>query len=112
MEACDNPFVGILKMMNKKADERQPTYFSFGIVTSGEDSGNLTVKVGEMQYLKSAGDLMRFVSCAGCGLCSSCMSCEHTSFSGSCKMKINSGDKVLCVSMDNGQSIIVISKLE
>ncbi len=105
MEACDNPFVGILKMMNKKADERQPTYFSFGIVTSGEDSGNLTVKVGEMQYSKSAGDLMRFVSCAGCGLCSSCMSCEHTSFSGS-------GDKVLCVSMDNGQSIIVISKLE
>ena len=83
-----NAYTGFIDMMSKKATEKMPTYFRTGTVKNGEDSGNLSVSIGGIEYTKSTGEVMKFVSCAGCGLCASCRACQYNTFSGECKMKI------------------------
>ena len=107
-----NAYTGFIDMMSKKATEKMPTYFRTGTVKNGEDSGNLSVSIGGIEYTKRAGEVMKFVSCAGCGLCASCRACQYNTFSGECKMKIKSGDKVLCLTTDNDQSMIILCKIE
>ena len=107
-----NAYTGILDVIGRKAEEKKPVYFRTGTVKNGEDSGNLSVSIGGIEYTKSAGEVMKFVSCAGCGLCDSCRACQYNTFSGECKMKIKTGDKVLCLTTDKDQSMIILCKIE
>ena len=107
-----NAYTGIRDVIGRKAEEKKPVYFRIGTIKNGEDSGNISVSIGGIEYSKSAGDVMKAASCAGCGLCAACKACIYNTFSGECKMKINSGDKVLCLTPDDDQTMIILCKIE
>ncbi len=84
-----NPFNDILMIMDRKTNEKMPTYFYLGTVTSGDDKGYVVINAGGLEYKEGENELMR-----------------------AARMRIESGDKVLLISLDGGQKMIILCVVE
>ena len=84
-----NPYNDILNLMSRKTDERLPTYFYFGTVTAGDEKEKQIINVGGIEYKSNENELMRANG-----------------------IRIETGEKVLLISLDNGQSMIILCRVE
>lgn len=60
-----NAYTGILAVIGRKAEEKKPVYFRIGTIKNGEDSGNISVSIGGIEYSKTAGDVMKAAAVRG-----------------------------------------------
>lgn len=85
----ENPYVGLLGLMQQKGKEVQSTYFRLGTVLQGDDKDIQIIDVGGIPYRSREKELKKPQG-----------------------LSLVEGDELLMVTLDNDQSMIIICKLE
>ena len=89
MDENINPYTGILEVINKKNKTNQPKYFFIGTVKAGDDEVIQKILIGSIEYESNKNELLRANG-----------------------LRVETGDRVLGITIDPGQSFIILCKLE
>ncbi|WP_370781983.1 hypothetical protein [Eubacterium ventriosum] len=84
-----NPYIGFLNLINQQSRECQSTYFRTGTVLQGEDKEIQIIDVNGIPYRSKENELQKAKG-----------------------ISLDEGDKLLMLTLDNDQTMIILCKLE